>query len=86
MAVTKYVAPFDYSDAELLALFRHCLARISVAGQEYEMSIPGGGTRRYTAADLAEVAGLVEKYEAKIAAVGARGAAESLVSLRKRGA
>ena len=66
MAVSKYVAPFEYTDAELLALLRHCLARISVAGQEYEMSIPGGGSRRYTSADLAEVRATVNDLQTKV--------------------
>ena len=55
MPATKYVAGFEYTDAELLALWRECLARISVSGQEYQMDLPGGGTQRYTAADIAEM-------------------------------
>ena len=80
MTATKYVADFDYTNAELLALYRQCLARISVSGQEYEI-----GTRRFTAADLAEVRATINELEQKVSAGTCRGAAESLVSLRRRG-
>lgn len=49
---TKYVANDTYTDAELLALWRECYARISVSGQSYQMAIPGGGTQTYTSADV----------------------------------
>jgi hypothetical protein len=72
MAASKYVAGFEYTDAELLALWRECLARISVSGQEYQMDLPGGGTQRYTAADLPEVRKTINELESKInAAAGA---------------
>lgn len=66
MAATKYVAGFTYTDAELLALWRECLARISVSGQSYKMQLPGGGTQEYTSADLADVQALVNEYQAKV--------------------
>lgn len=68
MTATKYVADFTYTDAELLALYRQCLARISVSGQEYQIQIPGGGTQTYTSADVSKVAALVNEYEGKVAA------------------
>lgn len=50
------------TDAELLVLFRACLARISVAGQSYQMK----GGRMYTAANITEVRKTIEWLEAKV--------------------
>lgn len=61
MSQTKYVAGFDYTDAELLALFRECLARISVSGQRYEIA-----ERVYEAADVPEVLKIIDNLQAKI--------------------
>jgi len=49
------------TDAELLVLFRACLARISVAGQSYQMR----GGRMYTSANITEVRKTIEWLEAK---------------------
>jgi hypothetical protein len=66
----KYAAANDYTDAELLALYRECLARISVSGQSYQMTL-GGGTRNFTAADLKQVREMVTWLEDKISRVSA---------------
>lgn len=61
MAATKYVAGFTYTNAELLALYRECAARISVSGQEYELN-----GRRYTAADAQEVRQTIDWLQTKV--------------------
>jgi hypothetical protein len=63
---TKYVANDTYTDAELLALFRECYARISVSGQSYQMTTPGGGTTTFTAADLPRVRDQIDKLQAAV--------------------
>lgn len=60
MATSKYVAGFTYTDAELLALYRECLARIS-QNQKYEID-----DRVFEAADLPEVRKMVDWLEQKV--------------------
>jgi hypothetical protein len=57
----KYSTTNDYTDAELLALYRECLARISVSGQSYQVM-----GRIFTAANLAEVRRQIEWLEGRI--------------------
>lgn len=48
--------------AELLVLYKACLARIAVAGQSYQMR----GGRIFTSANLTEVRNMVDWLEAKV--------------------
>lgn len=57
----KYEAEHEYTDAELLALYREALARIPVSGQGY--TIAG---RTFTMADLQHVREMVEWLEVRI--------------------
>lgn len=61
--MAKLAAAFEYSDAELLALYREAYATIAVKGQEYQF-----GQRRLTRADLAEVQQQIDWLENRIAA------------------
>lgn len=61
MPATKYEADFTYTDAELLALYRAALARISVSGQEYTI-----GNRTFIAADLAEIRQMISWLEPRV--------------------
>ncbi len=81
MAETKYVADDEYTDAELLALFRQCYARISVSGQSYQMSTPGGGTTTFTSADLPRVREQINALQAAVN--GASGPFYGEVIMRK---
>jgi hypothetical protein len=63
MPTTKPAASFDYTDAELLALWRECLATISVKGGRYRI-----GQREWQSHDLREVREMVEYYERRVAA------------------
>lgn len=63
----KYVAPATYTDQELLDLFRHAYARISVSGQSYQVTTPGGGTTTFTSADLNLISAEIDRLQAKIA-------------------
>lgn len=56
------------TDAELLVLFRACLARISVAGQSYQLN-----GRIYTAANLTEVKNMIDWLESKISTASTGG-------------
>lgn len=65
----KYEAANTYTDDEILALFRECLARISVSGQSYMMQLGAiGGTRMYTSADLEAVSKQIDWLERRISA------------------
>jgi len=70
---TKLVASFDYSDAELLALYRECAAKISQA-QEYEIL-----GEKYTRADLDQVLAAIAKLEARVNAANRVGPVRNLV-------
>lgn len=61
----KYSTTNDYTDEELLALYREALARISVSGQSYQAAIMGQ-TRTFTSADLREVREQIEWLEKRI--------------------
>lgn len=65
MPDSKYTAENNYSDDELLALWRECFARISVSGQSYQMNI-GGGTRMFTGANVKEVRDNISWLERRI--------------------
>lgn len=78
---TKYVANDTYTDAELLALWRECYARISVSGQSYQMAIPGGGTTTYTSADIRYVRNQIDALTA--ATNGASGSIIGVFTFRK---
>lgn len=67
---TKYVANDTYTDAELLALWRECYARISVSGQSYQMTTPGGGTTTYTSADIRYVRQQIDTLTAAVNTAG----------------
>jgi len=75
--MAKYEAEYSYTDAELLALYREALARISVSGQSYEIM-----DRVYTAADLPALMNMVARLEARIS--DASGPAQNLVNFRRR--
>jgi hypothetical protein len=70
MAYFGQATPETGTDAEMLALWKACLASISVVGQSYKIR-----ERMFTHADLAEVRATVDWLEAKVAAVDGRGAA-----------
>lgn len=58
----QLAAEYEYTDAELLALFRECYAKIAVQGQSYQF-----GGRTFTRADLAEVQRQITFLENRIA-------------------
>lgn len=86
MPATKYAASFEYTNAELLALYRECLARISVSGQSYQMNV-GGGTREFVGADVKEVMEIVDRLQALVdaeeAATAGTGGAQNLVRFNR---
>lgn len=57
----KLTAQFEYTDQELLAMWRECYAAIAVHGQSY--SLLG---RTYTRADLSEVQAQIRWLESRI--------------------
>lgn len=61
--MAKLVAGFEYTDAELLALFRECLAKISVRGQSYMIA-----GKTYTSLDVADVLQTISALESRVAA------------------
>lgn len=61
---TKFVAQNQYTDQELLDLYREALASISQK-QSYQMNV-GGGTRMLTLANLEEVRSQIEWLELRI--------------------
>ncbi len=63
---TKYTADDEYTDAELLSLFRQAYARVSVSGQSYQMTTPGGGTTTFTSADLPRIRDQITALEATV--------------------
>lgn len=79
MTETKYVADDTYSDAELLALWRQCYARISVSGQSYQMTTPGGGTATFTSADLLHVRQQIDLLQTAINGASSGGWGEVLM-------
>lgn len=62
----KYVAPATYTDQELLDLYRHAYARISVSGQSVSVATPGGGTTTYTSADLPHIRAEMDRLQSAI--------------------
>lgn len=74
--MSKYVAQFEYTDAELLALFREALARVSVSGQSYQIA-----GRIFTAANLPEIRKQVEWLESRVNATS--GPAENIARLKR---
>lgn len=56
------------TDSELLDLYRACLAKIAVSGQEYQI-----GDRTFTAADIAEVRTTISWLESRISAADVGG-------------
>lgn len=56
------------TDAELLASAKTAISKILSGAQEYQVSIPGGGTRTVTRANLKELQAYVNDMEGKTAA------------------
>jgi len=57
------------TDAELLASAKTAISMIMAGAQEYQMSLPGGGTRMVKRANLKELQVYVNDMERKLAAV-----------------
>lgn len=60
----KITTPHSYSNAEMVALYRECLAVISVRGARYRM--PNGV--EYTSLNIPDVLKLLDHFEAAAAA------------------
>lgn len=75
--MAKYEAEYTYTDAELLALYREAIARVSVSGQSYEIM-----DRVFTAADLGALWKTVTELESRISA--ASGPSDNVVNFRRR--
>lgn len=73
--MAKYEAEYEYTDAELLALFRQAKARVSISGESYTI-----GGRTFRSADLAEINRTIKSLEAAIGA-----ASGPAVNYAKRG-
>jgi hypothetical protein len=61
MPSTKPVAAFSYTDAELPALWRECLAVVSIKGQTYQLQ-----GRTFTHFDLREIREMVQYLEERV--------------------
>ena len=61
--VTKFTTANDYTDSELLALFREGVAAIAATGQSYQIA-----GRMYTAASLPAMWKMIEQLETRISA------------------
>ena len=59
--MAKLAADHEYTDAELLALYREAFARLSVGGQSYKI-----GTREYVAADLPHIRETITWLESRV--------------------
>lgn len=77
--MAKLVADFDYTDAELLALFRQALAHISIGGQNYQI-----GDRIFEAGDLPEIRTTITWLEQRVNADAATGPAELVARMVRR--
>lgn len=61
--MAKLSASYEYTDAELLALYREAVAEISVSGTTRKI-----GSREMTTSDLPEMWKLITQLEQRIAA------------------
>ena len=59
--MAKLVAENEYTDSELLALWREAHAKLSVGGQSYRI-----GSREFTAADLKYIREQIEWLEQRV--------------------
>lgn len=73
---TKYVASFDYSDAELLALFREGVAKIAAGGQSYQIA-----GRMWTAGQLPAMWEMIDTLERRINSAATGGLATNIARL-----
>jgi len=74
--VTKFTTANDYTDAELLALFREGVAAIAATGQSYQIA-----GRTYTAASLPHMFTYMEQLERRINAAASGTMATNYVRL-----
>lgn len=75
----KIQPSYQYTNQNLLDLYRECLATISVRGKEYEIN---GVT--FTSLDIDKVQKLIDDLETKIT-LGARGFAVNKIQFGGRG-
>lgn len=76
--MAKLVASFEYTDAELLALYREAFAAVSVKGRSYTI-----GDRSFTAQDLNHIRDTITWLEQRITTASG-GIASNLVRLNRR--
>lgn len=74
--VTKFTTANDYTDAELLALFREGVAAIAATGQSYQIA-----GRMYTAASLPAMFTVMEQLERRIDAASSGTMATNLARI-----
>lgn len=73
---TKFVANFEYSDSELLALFREGVAAIASGGQSYQIA-----GRMWTAAQLPAMWQTIDTLERRINSAATGGLATNYAKL-----
>lgn len=78
---TKYVAPFTYSDQELLDLYRAAVAEIAATGQRYQCA----DGRQWDAANLPYLTAEIRRLECKIAALDSSGPCEVVTRMVTHG-
>ena len=76
--MAKLTADFDYSDAELLALFREAFAKITVTGGSYKF-----GDREFTSHDLPEIRKTIAWLEQRVNAAASGPIAINKLQLKR---